>query len=72
MENNTEWVYKVDDNNEEYFDDFLYLYVSYNDDDNEILYYSEYEFNLIGIDNLDNFFKFLENRNKNQILKIII
>ena len=69
MENNTEWVYKVDDNNEEYFDDFLYLYVSYNDDDNEILYYSEYEFNLIGIDNLDNFFKFLENRNKKSNFK---
>ncbi|PGH20037.1 hypothetical protein RN96_12405 [Fusobacterium polymorphum] len=69
MENNIEWVYKVDDNNEEYLDDFLYLYVSHNDDGNEILYYGEYEYNLIGIDNLDNFFKFLENRNKKSNFK---
>ena len=69
MENNTKWVYKVDDNNEEYFGDFLYLYISYNDSDNAILYCGEYEYNLIGIDNLDNFFKFLENRNKKSNFK---
>ncbi|QNE66601.1 hypothetical protein [Fusobacterium hwasookii] len=60
MENDTKWVYK---------DDFLYLYVSYNNDDNEILYYGEYKYNLIGIDNLDNFFEFLENRNKKSNFK---
>ena len=67
MENNTKWVYKVDDNNEEYFD--IFRYVSYNADDNEILYCGEYKYNLIGIDNLDNFFKFLENRNKKSNFK---
>ena len=66
MKNYTEWVCKVDNNDEEYFD---YCYTSYNDSDNEILYCGEYAYNLIGIDNLDNFFKFLENRNKKSNFK---
>ena len=66
MDDGRDWVCKVDNNDEEYFD---YCYTSYNDSDNEILYCGEYAYNLIGIDNLDNFFKFLENRNKKSNFK---
>ena len=64
MDDSRDWVCKDD---EEYLD----YYTSYNDsgNDNAILYYGEYEYNLIGIDNLDNFFKFLENRNKKSNFK---
>ena len=67
MDDSRDWVCKVDNNDEEYLD----YYTSYNDsgNDNAILYYGEYEYNLIGIDNLDNFFKFLENRNKKSNFK---
>ena len=66
MEYNGEWVCKVDDNNEEYFD---YCYTSENENENDTIYYDEYPYNLIGIDNLDNFFKFLETRNKKSNFK---
>ncbi len=64
MDDGRDWVCKDD---EEYLD----YYTSYNDsgNDNAILYYGEYKYNLIGIDNLDNFFKFLENRNKKSNFK---
>ena len=67
MDDSRDWVCKVDNNDEEYLD----YYTSYNDsgNDNAILYYGEYAYNLIGIDNLDNFFKFLENRNKKSNFK---
>ena len=65
MEDSRDWVCKVDNNDEEYLD----YYTSYNDSDNATLYYGEYEYNLIGIDNLDNFFKFLETRNKKSNFK---
>ena len=64
MDDGRDWVCKDD---EEYLD----YYTSYNDsgNDNAILYYGEYKYNLIGIDNLDNFFKFLETRNKKSNFK---
>ena len=58
------WICKVD--KEERFD---FIYGSNTSKYNDIFYYSKYHYNLIGIDNLDNFFKFLENRNKKSNFK---
>ena len=66
MDDSRDWVCKDD---EEYLDYYTSYNDSGNDNANAILYYGEYEYNLIGIDNLDNFFKFLENRNKKSNFK---
>ena len=58
------WICKVDE--EESFDS---SYGSNSSSKYDVFYYGEYAYNLIGIDNLDNFFKFLENRNKKSNFK---
>ena len=61
-DNYNRWICKVDE--EESFDSSYDSSSKY-----DVFYYGEYEYNLIGIDNLDNFFKFLENRNKKSNFK---
>ena len=58
------WICKVDE--EESFDS---SYGSNSSSKYDVFYYGEYKYNLIGMDNLDNFFKFLENRNKKSNFK---